>query len=124
MSDSAPKSPAPAPKTGGPIPLSVGQVAIVTLSFVDGMEDALGPMPAPAAGSVSVDPPNVVNAAVALSGAPAEPQVTLRLEAVNPGKTTVNYRCEDVSLAIPVEVVRRVAKSVAVNYDSVTRSPL
>jgi hypothetical protein len=119
----APEAPAAAPAAGDPIIMTVGQSATVTLSFIDGLEDKMGPMAATSAGSVSVDVPNVVNATASVSGG-TEAKVTVRMEAVNLGKANVQYRCGDVALAWPVEVIRREAKSVVVDYPSLIRAPL
>jgi hypothetical protein len=105
--------------------LAVGQYMTFTLSFLDGAEgpDQLGPMAAPGVGTISAVPPNVVDASVAIV-AGGTPQAMVTMKALNAGKTELTYTYEDTTLVIPVQVVRRVAKSVVVNKDSVSRYPL
>src|SRR5258707_1226033 len=123
MADEPTSPPARAKKSDDPIVMVVGQSVTFAIGFIDGMEDTLGPMPAPAAGAVTVDTPNVVNASATITGG-VEPQARVRLEAINLGKANVNYRLDDIALTIPVEVVRRVPKSIVVQHDSIVRAPL
>lgn len=117
--DEQPSPPSPA----GTVLIAVGGYVTVVLGFVDGREPALGPMNAPAVGTVVSADPTIVAASASISETTA-PQVTLRLDGLNPGKAAVAYRNGEIALNFSVEVVRRVATSIVLLNDSLSRYPL
>ena len=118
----APRKPAQA-AGAPPIMLAMGEYATIMLTFGDEFDAQLGPMAAPGAGQVSVSETNIVNATVNFTGPPT-PQAIVRIDAVNPGETVVDYRNDAAAVSIPVKVVRRVAQSVSYDANSVSRLPL
>lgn len=102
---------APKAANSDPVLLALGDHAILTLGFPDEHDDELGPMPASGAGSVTTSDANIATVEIQTS---RDRETQLRVDSVNPGKTQVVYREGDNELVIPVEIVRRVPKSIVV----------
>jgi hypothetical protein len=123
MSDSPRPTTATPPAAAKPAPAAgilmvVGETVVFPMIFGDDYTGQLGPMPAPGAGQVTDADANVAKSSVSMVGGNA----TMSIVGLNVGKSVATYRYDEAEVAISVEVVRRVAKTVTFDPNGVART--